>query len=72
MDLKLDCLYTSCGLLKKILLYILMLHLSRQCLCIMARHSLLLVYLYLLISCHMLGWALRMVNEKVMDFGVAP
>lgn len=33
--------YTSCGLLKKFLLYILMLHLSGQYLCIMARPSLL-------------------------------
>lgn len=43
MDLKLDCLHLLWAVEKKVLLYILMLHLSGRYLCIMARHSLLLV-----------------------------
>ena len=56
--------YTSCGLLKKFVFYILMLHLSGEYLCIMASQSHSFVPLIFTGFLYVQVWALRMVNEK--------
>lgn len=63
-------IYTSCGLWKH-LLYLLLLHLSGEYLCIMASHSHSSIPQMFPDFSVMLVWDFRMVNKKATGFGVA-